>query len=259
VQPLNQAKILVINSLGQFVGPGITVGAQGIQATYIQVGNNTNTTALSVEGDIQCSFSIEATGQIIGNAYAIQSTGHFGGSGTYTDGTGGSIVVEQGLVISFVNGSGSGGGGGNLNVASLTATGQVSGGSGSFGSITTGGGSASFGSVSVGGNGSFGSLNVGSGGISTPGNIVCNDVNSVSTAATQFIGAGLGYQVGGTTVIDSGRNVSAATVTASNFNVAGGSPGIPATVSWYGASTSGGPANVLHQLVFEQGILVAFT
>jgi hypothetical protein len=98
---------------------------------------------------------------------------------------------------------------------------------------------------------------VGSGGVYTTGNVTCDDMNSVSTYATQWIGAASGYQVGGTTVIDSSRNVYAATVNATGFTVTGGNPGASLVVSWYGASSSGGAANVEHQLVFEQGLCVS--
>lgn len=324
----------IINASGAFVGAGVNVlsaagGPYGITAGTATIGpmpSGPNTTVLFVHGDIQCDESIDITGQMIANAYAIQSTGHFGGTGTYTDGTGGSIVVEQGLVISFVNGTGSGGGSTSPTFSALTVNGtstlngnitQSSGSvftqggvqciaNGIFGgngvqtggavyasvfgidgygnavtlqfttlegyviqargglvqSYTTGGSAANLNvaSLTASGNVSAGSYVGGlfqGSGVYTSGNVVCADCETVSTSATQWIGAGLGYQVNGFAVIDGSRNVNAATVTASQFNVAGGNPGVSAVVSWYGASSSGGPANVLHQIVIENGIVVA--
>lgn len=249
VQPLNQSPILCINNLGQFVGPGINVGSQGIQAAYVQCGTNTNTTALSVEGDIQCSFSIEVTGQVIGNAYAIQSTGHFGvASAQFASFDGFTVTVEQGLVVGVA--SGGGGGSANLSVASLTATGGVS----------------------------AGSMNVGGGGITVNGGSIQVAGGAGEVLSTYFGITGQGFGTSGsfstltgTIVVQSGLvmqiqgggpgaintpSLTAGTVTASQFNVQGGNPGVSANIAWYGASTSGGPANVLHELVVENGIVV---
>lgn len=74
------------------------------------------------------------------------------------------------------------------------------------------------------------------------GNFGISNLMVVINGSGQFVGAGV--QTSGV-------------VSAGGFSVTGGSPGIDATVSWYGASSSGGPANVQHQLVFQHGLLVA--
>lgn len=264
-QPLSQAPILCINNLGQFVGPGINIGTYGMAAAYLQLQAATsNATVLSVFGtnpngtpgapaDVQINGSIEVAGQIWGQTYAVLL-----GPGSFAFGvvsasiqtlTGQTVTINQGL-ITDISAPG-GGGSNNLSVASLTATGGVSAGSMNVGS---GGITVAGGSIQV--TGGAGEVLATYFGISGQGFGVSGTFSTLTGAVTVQSGLVMNIGGGGAGAINA-SSVTTGSITSSNFYVAGGNPGIAATVSWYGASSSGGPANVEHQLVFEQGILVA--
>lgn len=192
---------------------------------------------------------LQSTGAVYGSGFGITGQS-LGVSGSFTTLTGYTVTVLGGLVTGIA----SGGGGGSATITSLTVNGNINMNNG--GQFYAGGVECISSAGIFGGNGVQTNSDIFGGlfGITGQATGTSGSFTTLNGASVQVLGGIVTSIAGGGT-----PSPTFGTVTASQFNVAGGNPGVSANIAWYGASTSGGPANVLHQIVIENGIVVALS